>query len=202
MRNEGVAEGGHMKKALVLLAPGFEEIETVTVVDILRRAGIEVTVAGTMDGPLSGRSQIRILPDVLMDTVMDGSFDLLVLPGGQPGTRNLGRDPRVQKIISDTVKKEGLIAAICAAPSILSNYGFLKGKTVTSHPSVQSELKDVVYSEENVVVDGRWITSRAPGTAMAFSFKLIALLMGIEKVREVNQGVMADLSSSAGPTEF
>ncbi len=182
-----------MKKALVLLAPGFEEIEVVTVIDLLRRAGIEVTVAGTVDGPVTGRSHIRMFADISLDAVSGCPFDVLVLPGGQPGTRNLGRDPRVKQLLSDAFEQEGYIAAICAAPSILSAYGYLKGKKATSHPSVRSELKDVDYFEAQVVVDGRWVTSRAPGTAMAFAFKLIELLLGPEKVDEVNQGVMAKL---------
>ncbi|MFQ5587310.1 MAG: DJ-1 family glyoxalase III [Nitrospiria bacterium] len=182
-----------MKKALVLLAPGFEEIETVTVVDILRRAGIEVTLAGTADGPLTGRSQIQMLPDVSIDAVLGRHFDVVVLPGGQPGTRNLGSDPRVKQILAEASAGESYVAAICAAPSILSACGYLKDKKATSHPSVRPELSDADYSEDAVAVDGRWVTSRAPGTAMAFAFKLVELLSGSKKADEVNQGVMARL---------
>lgn len=182
-----------MKKALVLLAPGFEEIEAVTVVDILRRAGIEVLVAGTVAGAITGRSQVQMLAEVSIDTVSGGDFDLIVLPGGQPGTRNLGSDPRVKQILADAAQKEGYIAAICAAPSILSASGYLAGKKATSHPSVIPEMAAVDYIGEPVVVDGRWVTSRAPGTAMAFAFKLVELLMGPEVAKTVNQGVMASL---------
>lgn len=182
-----------MKRALVLLAPGFEEIEAITVIDILRRAGIEVLVAGTVEGPIGGSRKVKIMPDMLVDQVSGDVFDLVVLPGGQPGTRNLGSDPRVKKILAEVEENGGYISAICAAPSVLSSYGYLNGKKATSHPSVRSEMDMANYSEDRVVVDGRMVTSRAPGTAMEFAFQLISLLMGEEKTIEVNQGVMAIL---------
>ncbi len=186
-----------MKKALLLLAPGFEEIEAVTVVDILRRGDVEVTIAGTVAGAITGRSQIRVLAEVSIDDVSGNDFDLIVLPGGQPGTRNLANDARVKRILADAAEKEGYLSAICAAPSILAAQGYLAGKKATSHPSVISEMAAATYSEDAVVVDGRWVTSRAPGTAMAFAFKLLELLMGPDKMKEVNQGVMAALSPPA-----
>ncbi len=182
-----------MKKALVLLAPGFEEIETVTVIDILRRAGVQVTSAGTVDGAIEGSRKIKVMADVSIDSVSGSDFDLIVLPGGQPGTDNLAGDSRVKKILDEALANDRLISAICAAPSILSSYGYIKGKKATSHPSVQGKMGDVDYSEARVVVDGRWITSRAPGTAMEFAFQLVALVKGSEMVEKVNQGVMARL---------
>lgn len=182
-----------MKKALILLAPGFEEIELVTVVNILRRAEVEVTIAGTTPDPVLGRSRIQVVADVSIDEVTGFGFDLIVLPGGQPGTQNLASDTRVKQILSNAAEEKGYISAICAAPSILAAYGYLTGKKATSHPSVIPEMVSVEYSEDLVVVDGRWVTSRAAGTAMVFAFKLVELLMGPEKVRTVNQGVMAKL---------
>ncbi|MFQ5579029.1 MAG: DJ-1 family glyoxalase III [Nitrospiria bacterium] len=182
-----------MKKVLVLLAPGFEEIETITVIDILRRAGIDVTMAGTVVGPIIGSRRIRVMADLPIDQVVDRDYDLVVLPGGQPGTKLLGKDPRVKKILDKALAGETAVSAICAAPSILTMYGFLSGKRATSHPSVRSMMEGVDYSEDRVVVDGRWITSRSPGTAMEFAFRLVALLVGDEKVKEVNEGVMARL---------
>jgi len=182
-----------MKQALVLLAPGFEEIEAVTVIDILRRASIEVTVAGTVEGPIEGARKLRVLADCSIDKVSGKDFGLVVLPGGQPGTRNLGCDPRVKKILAEADAHEGVLAAICAAPSVLASYGYIAGKHATSHPSVRGEMGSVVYSEAPVVIDGRWVTSRAPGTAMAFAFELVRLLLGDEPVKAVNQGVMARL---------
>jgi 4-methyl-5(b-hydroxyethyl)-thiazole monophosphate biosynthesis len=182
-----------MKRVLVLLAPGFEEIESVTVVDILRRAGVEVTVAGTIEGPIEGSRRMRILADVSINKVAGGDFDMIVLPGGQPGTDHLSKDERVKKIISEAVSKEKFISAICAAPSLLASGGFLSGKRATSHPSVRSLMEGVAYSDARVVVDGKWVTSRSPGTAMEFAFRLVTLLMGEQKAKEVNEGVMAKL---------
>jgi len=182
-----------MKKALVLLAPGFEEIESVTVIDILRRAGIQVTVAGTVDGAIEGSRKINVMADCSIDAVKGSDFDLIVLPGGQPGTNNLGSDPRVKKILDEAMARDRLISAICAAPSVLSSYGYIKGKKATSHPSVRDKMGDVDYSEARVVVDGNWITSRSPGTSMEFAFQLVALLKGPEMVKKVNDGVMARL---------
>lgn len=181
------------KKALILLAPGFEEIEAVTVIDILRRAGVQVTIAGTVEGAIEGSRKIKMLSDTSIDTVNGSDFDLIVLPGGQPGTRNLGQDPRVKLILEDAIKQDKIIAAICAAPSILSSYGYIKGKKATSHPSVYSEMETVDYSEDRVVIDGNWITSRSPGTSMEFAFKLVEVLKGPEMVKKVNDGVMARL---------
>ena len=182
-----------MKKVLVLLAPGFEEIEAVTVIDILRRAGIEATVAGTVEGPIEGSRKVRILPDLSIDKVSGADFDMIVLPGGQPGTNNLRKDARVKRILEEAIAKDKYISAICAAPSILSAFGYLTGRKATSYPSVRSLMEGADYSESRVVVDGAFITSRSPGTAMEFAFQLVAVLVGEQKAKEVNEEVMARL---------
>jgi protein deglycase len=182
-----------MKTVLVLLAPGFEEIETITVVDILRRAGARVTLAGTEDGPLKGSRGVHISPDDLIENILETEFDLVVLPGGQPGTDNLNKDPRVASLL---IKMNGLgkkIAAICAAPIILKNAGILENRCVTSHPSVQNAMEGISYREDRVVVDGNIITSKSPGTAMEFSLKLVEILYGQERVDVVNKGVLAKI---------
>jgi 4-methyl-5(b-hydroxyethyl)-thiazole monophosphate biosynthesis len=182
-----------MKTVLVLLAPGFEEIETITVVDILRRAGARVTLAGTQEGPLEGSRGISVLPDEQLDKVLKIDFDLIVLPGGQPGTNNLKDDPRVLQLLKkmDGLKKN--IAAICAAPLVLNKAGILKDRCVTSHPSVQKDMQGIQYSEDRVVVDGHIITSKSPGTAMEFSLQLVEILFGRERRDVVNQGVLAKI---------
>jgi len=182
-------------KVLVPLAPGFEEIEAITVIDILRRAGVEVVVAGTQSGPIPASRNTRHLPDCLLDEVNAGDFDMLVLPGGQPGTNNLRADPRVHRIIENIQQRNGRIAAICAAPGILAAYGMLEGRAATSHPVVRDEVtaRAKQYSEERVVVDGPVVTSRSAGTAMEFAFKLPEILCGPEKATEVNKGVLACL---------
>ncbi|MDO8425982.1 MAG: DJ-1/PfpI family protein [Deltaproteobacteria bacterium] len=180
-----------MKKVLVPLAPGFEEIEALTVVDILRRAGAEVTVAGTIEGPIEGRSRVKVLTDKLMEEVEGTDFDMIVLPGGAVGAQNLKKDMRVKKAVEGLIKKKGLITAICAAPIVLSAIGAIEGRKITSHPAVRDELKNERVSEDRVVADGNLITSQGPGTAMEFAFKLVEALFGKEKVREVNKGVLA-----------
>ena len=182
-----------MKKVLVALAPGFEEIEAITVVDILRRAGARVTLAGTVAGPVEGSRGVSVLPDALIDQVDDAEFDLLVLPGGQPGTDNLQKNETVKSIIQNMHQAQKKVAAICAAPIVLQSAGILKDAVVTSHPSVRERLSDIKYSEERVVVDGNIITSRSPGTALEFSLKLVEILFDPERMATVNKGVMAKL---------
>ncbi|MBU2590846.1 MAG: DJ-1/PfpI family protein [Nitrospinae bacterium] len=182
-----------MKKALVILAPGFEDIEALTAVDILRRGGIEVTLAGTIDGPIKGRCGIMVLTDEAIDISLNRNYEAIILPGGAEGTENLKRDQRVADLVKRHHSEGKLIAAICAAPTILSVLGLTKGKRLTSHPSFSKEFKEAVYSEERVVVDGNMVTSRGPGTAMEFAFKILELLLGPGKVAEVNKGVLAKL---------
>ncbi len=182
-----------MKKVLVILAPGFEEIETVTVVDILRRAGARVTLAGTEDGTLQGSRGIDLVPDSRLNDVDPDEFDMVVLPGGQPGTSNLQKDERVKTILLKMHRAHKKIAAICAAPVVLQSVGLLKSITLTSHPSVKDQLDGVLYSDNRVVVDGNFITSRSPGTAMEFAMKLVEILFDTARMETVNKGVMARL---------
>jgi 4-methyl-5(b-hydroxyethyl)-thiazole monophosphate biosynthesis len=182
-----------MKKVLVPLAPGFEEIEAITVIDVLRRAGVEVVVAGTQPGLIEASRQTKHIPDCTLDDVRAEDFDMIVLPGGQPGTTNLRHDVRIKQIIETLRGKGRRIAAICAAPSVLSAYGILEGRVATSHPSVRAEVAAGAreFSEQRVVVDGPIVTSQAAGTAMEFAFTLVEILCGVEKAAEVNRGVLA-----------
>lgn len=180
-----------MKKVLIPLAPGFEEIEALAVVDILRRAGVEVTIAGAVENPIEGRNKIKVLADTSLDSVKGQDFDMIVLPGGAVGTENLKKDVRVKEIVERHYKKGRFITAICAAPTVLSAIGITAGRTVTSHPTVRAKLDKEKISDERVVVDGNIITSQGPGTAIEFAFKLVEMLLGKEKVSEVNKGVLA-----------
>ncbi len=184
-----------MKKVLVPLAPGFEEIEAITVIDILRRAGLDVVVAGTQPGPIEASHKTRHIPDCTLDDVRAEDFDMIVLPGGRLGTNNLHHDPRIKQIVEALQAKNRWIAAICAAPSILSAYGILKGRSATSHPSVRTEVavgaKEI--SDQRVVIDGPIVTSQAAGTAMEFAFALVEILCGTDKAAEVNRGVLGRL---------
>ena len=182
-----------MKRILIPLAPGFEEIEALAVVDILRRAGVEVLLAGTVDGPIEGRNRIKVLADTPLDSVKEQDFDMIVLPGGAMGTENLKNDTRVKEIVERLYKKGKFITAICAAPTVLSAIGITAGRTVTSHPTVRTKLDKEKISEERVVVDGNIITSQGPGTAIEFAFKLVEVLFGKDKVADVNKGVLAKI---------
>ena len=182
-----------MKRVLVPLAPGFEEIEAITVIDILRRAGVEVVVAGTQPGPIEASRRTRHIPDCTLDDVRAEDFEMIVLPGGQPGTTNLREDARIQRIIETMLKNNRHVAAICAAPSVLSAYGVLRGRAATSHPSVRTEVAASAreFSDQRVVRDGPIVTSQAAGTAMEFAFALVTILCGADKAAEVNHGVLA-----------
>lgn len=180
------------KKVIMPLAPGFEEIEALAVVDILRRAGAEVVVAGTVEGPVEGRNRIRVIPDTTLDKA-GLEFDMVVLPGGAAGTENLKRDSRVKRLVEELYAKGRLVTAICAAPTVLSAAGVTKDRRVTSHPGVRAEIIAAVVSDERVVVDGNVITSQGPGTAIEFAFRLVEELFGPGKAQEVNAKVLARL---------
>ena len=178
-----------MKTVLVPIAPGFEEIETITIVDILRRAGARVTLAATAPGLLEGSRGIKVEPDELLDKIGEKEFDLICIPGGQPGTDNLKKDARLEKILKKMQNQDKYIAAICAAPTILKKAGILKDKTMTCHPSVQSNFH--CYVNDRVVVDENVITSQSPGTAMEFSLKLVEILFGVDRLKKLNDGILA-----------
>ncbi|MDA9101212.1 DJ-1/PfpI family protein [Omnitrophica bacterium] len=172
-----------MKKVLIPVAPGFEEIETVTVVDVLRRAGADVILAGTQSGEMRGSRRVKLTADLTLDDLANQDFDLLYLPGGQPGVDNLRKDDRVKEIVRKMSGRKKWIAAICAAPLILKDAGLIKGLKLTSHPSIKDELKEAKYQEQRVVVDGNYITSRGPGTALELALKIVELLEGKDKAK-------------------
>ena len=125
-----------MKSVAVLLAPGFEEIEAITVIDVLRRADVQVTVAGLVEGAITGSHEITVLPDKSLDQIQPDGFDMVVLPGGLPGTDHLREDPRVITFVQEMAKAGKHTCAICAAPIVLKAAGVANGKAVTSHPAV------------------------------------------------------------------
>lgn len=176
--------GEAMARVLIPLAEGFEELEAVTIIDILRRAEIEVVVAGLNPGPVRGSRKTVIVPDTNLAAVMHDDFDMMVLPGGQPGSTNLNADPRVHQLLTRISNGGGYMAAICAAPLVLASAGLLKGKKGTSYPGALSAafMAEMDYQEKAVVQDGTVITSRGPGTAMDFSLLLVEILTD-KKVR-------------------
>jgi 4-methyl-5(b-hydroxyethyl)-thiazole monophosphate biosynthesis len=169
-----------MSRVLVPLAPGFEEIEAVTVVDLLRRAGIEVHTA-SLEGPqVTGSHGITVVADVAFDAARDGNYDMIVLPGGMPGAQHLGADPRVISLLRRMAADRRYLAAICAAPSVLARAGLLAERAATSFPGFldADSAPGIQLRDDAVVVDGRVVTSRGAGTAMEFGLVLIELLEG------------------------
>lgn len=184
-----------MKRVLVPVADGFEEIETVTIVDVLRRAGIEVILAGIRSGPLTGSRKVQLIPDAEFGKVCDGEFDALVIPGGQPGVDHLIEDGRVTGLIRKMKDRGKWIGAICAAPLLLREAGLSEGIRLTSHPSIESRLSGSVYDFSRVVCDGKIMTSRGPGTALEFALALVTELAGREKAAEISKAMLAATSS-------
>ncbi|MBF0488809.1 MAG: DJ-1/PfpI family protein [Nitrospirae bacterium] len=176
-----------MVSVLVILADGFEELEAVAVIDILRRADIKVVAAGLKDGPITSVRGVRIIPDAPLHAVRAEDFDMLVLPGGLPGTEALAKDERVKKIVVEMSRGGKYVTAICAAPYVLSEAGILSDKKVTSHPSFQQKLHAAsISSDERVVVDGRVITSQGAGTAVEFALELVATLVSKERAEQIS----------------
>jgi 4-methyl-5(b-hydroxyethyl)-thiazole monophosphate biosynthesis len=177
-----------MASVLIPIAPGFEELEAVTIIDLLRRAQVEVVVAG-LDGrqPVTGSRGTTVVPDVGLDEVMDRDFDMITLPGGLPGADNLDQDPRVHELVQRMAKQGHYTTAICAAPKVLGHAGVLSGKRATGFPGHLENLQqsDIDIVTEPVVIDGKVITSRGPGTAMDFALTLIEQLCGPAKRTEV-----------------
>ena len=179
-----------MSRVLIPLAPGCEELEAVTVVDILRRAGIEVITAGLEPGPVKASRGTVLLPDADLDEVRHQSFDMVVLPGGMPGSENLKNDTRVIALLKSAAATGRFVGAICAAPMALHAAGLLQGKNATSFPGVLNQLPGSHhYRNAAVVVDGNIVTSRGPGTAMDFALTLVELLVGRIRRDQVEAGL-------------
>ena len=180
-----------MKKVSVILADGFEEIEALTVVDLLRRAQIYVgTVSITDDYTVHGAHGINVQAEDLFEEVAFVESDMIVLPGGMPGTSNLNAHEGVRRVVKEFNRDGKYIGAICAAPIILGNLGLLKGKRVSCYPSVEQEIQGAVMTRTDVTVDGNLITSRGAGTAIAFALKLIEMLSGAEKAAEIAEAIL------------
>ena len=179
-----------MHKVLVLLAQGCEEIEAVTVIDILRRAGLEVTSAGLDDLPVLASRGVGLLPDTTLDLAQHQEFDMIVLPGGQPGTDHLKADKRLIALLQNMAQRGKYVAAICAAPSVLAAAGLLDGRKATCYPTCLDAFPKVDLQTAAVVEDGNIITSRGPGTAMDFALALVERLAGRAKRQEVEAALV------------
>jgi 4-methyl-5(b-hydroxyethyl)-thiazole monophosphate biosynthesis len=169
-----------MANVLVPLAQGCEELEAITIVDLLRRANINVVTASLDDKPVKASRGSVLIADTTIDQVRAGDFDMMVLPGGLPGADHLRDNARVQQLLKEIASHDKYIAAICAAPRALARAGLLNGKKGTSFPGSLDEatLSSMNYLDDPVVIDGKVITSKGPGTAMDFALTLIELLLG------------------------
>ena len=183
-----------MPRVLVPLAQGCEEIEAVTVIDLLRRAGIEVTTAGLTPGPVRASRGVTLVPDTTLDDARGEQYDMVVLPGGAQGAKNLEADPRIAALLRTMAHAGKFICAVGAAPVVLAKAGLLGGKRATGYPGFleQLDLADVTVTGEAVTVDGAVITSRGPGTAMDFALALVEALVGRETRDRVEQGLVRD----------
>lgn len=181
-----------MSKVLVPLAQGCEELEAVTIIDLLVRAGVDVTSASLDDERVITASRgVQLIAQTTLDAVIEESFDLIALPGGLPGADYLMQDSRLIKMLQNTADRGGYVAAICAAPQVLVEAGLLENRQATSFPGVidRKPADGMQYLDEPVVEDGKIITSKGPGTAMDFALTLIERLEGGEKRRQVEQGL-------------
>lgn len=180
-----------MSCVLVPLAPGFEELEAVTVIDLLRRAGVEVLVASLDGRRVAGSHGIEVTPDLGLEQALERDLDMVVLPGGLPGADNLEADARVIGLLRRMADSERFTAAICAAPRVLARAGLLDGKRATSYPGFldQSQTPGLEIQATPVVCDGKVITSRGPGTAIDFALALIEKLESVAMRNEVDRGL-------------
>ena len=176
---------------LVPLAEGFEEVEAVAIIDVLRRAGLAVQVAGLTGKTVTGSHGITLQADCTLDEVDAGALAMIVLPGGQPGTNNLERDARVIGLVRELEGSGRRVGAICAAPKVLATAGILEGRAATSHPNVRGDLRGArVVDEPRVVRAGKVITSQGAGTALEFALAIVADLCGEAKARELAEKML------------
>ncbi len=178
-------------KAFVFLATGFEEIEAVATIDVLRRGEVEVvTVSITGTSVVEGAHGIPVKADELFDSVNFEDGAMLILPGGMPGASNLNEHEGLRNLIMKFYSQEKYLAAICAAPLVFGGLGILKGKTATCYPSFEPRLTGAILSGQTVVQDGKIITGKGPGFAVDFGLQIVSILKGTEKANEVAKGML------------
>jgi 4-methyl-5(b-hydroxyethyl)-thiazole monophosphate biosynthesis len=176
-----------MKRAAVLLADGFEEVEALTPVDFLRRAGVEVVTVGINGRTVTGAHDIEVKADTIMAEA-GTDFDAVIIPGGMPGAENISKSGKANELIKTLYSRNKLVAAICAAPAVvLAPLGLLSGKKAVCYPGWESKLGDAFYTPDRVVKDGNIITSCGPGTAAEFSMIIIEVLAGKSAADEIHK---------------
>lgn len=182
-----------MKQALIFLAEGFEEIEAVTPLDLLRRAGVDakfVSLSGTLH--VTGSHGVVYRADMLFDRNLAAQADMFILPGGMPGAQHLQDHAALGELLKTACAAGKWVCAICAAPMVLGHLGLLQGKKATIYPGMEARLIGATPVTERVCCDGNIITSRAPGTAIPFSLALIAALMGEDAAKAIQSDIVFD----------
>ena len=180
-----------MKYVCVFLADGFEEIEALTVVDVLRRAGVRVdTVSMGGSEMVQGAHWINVKADKVFEETSCARADMLVLPGGMPGTKNLQKHRGLAELLRAQDEEGKWLVAICAAPSVLGGLGVLKGRKACCYPSFEESLTGAEVVEEPAVVDGHVVTGRGMGTAVPFALKLVEVLVGSEKAEQIKESIL------------
>ena len=181
-----------MHTICIPLANGFEELEAITLIDILRRAKINVIIAGVNEEWVEGAHQIKIQTDTLIKNISSNKIDMILLPGGMQGTKGLCQDQHVQKLIKEMNTQNKTIGAICAAPLALDTAQVLKGQ-FTCYPGLQSQIKSSHYKESpNVVIDNNIMTSQGPATALEFALEIVKFFMGEEVYNDIREDLLAD----------
>ena len=173
----------------ILLAPGFEEAEALVPADLLRRARLEAKLIGLTAAPVPGGQGMQVVPDGTLDQVDLDRADMIVLPGGSLGVKNLGADPAVEALVRQAAQRGIWVAAICAAPTLLAQWGLLHGKRAVCYPGLEPRLGDALPQDFSVVEAGAIITGRAAGSAFDFGLKLVSVLSNPEKSEEVRHGI-------------
>jgi 4-methyl-5(b-hydroxyethyl)-thiazole monophosphate biosynthesis len=174
------------KQVLVPIADGNEEIEAVCIIDVLRRAGADVTVAAVGDLTITASRGVKIVADTTLAECSTRSYDLIVLPGGKRGAEHLRDSEQLAAMLNRQRNEDRLYAAICASPALVfQHHGLLQGRRATCHPDFVDRIENRELIDSRVVVDGRLVTSRGPGTAIEFALKLVELLYGSEKAAAV-----------------
>lgn len=180
-----------MSKLLVPISNGFEEIEAISIIDVCRRAGIEVITAGVEDNILTGAHNIKIETDKKISEVSSDNFDMIALPGGLPNAFTLAENSDVQRLLKEFKEKNKKIAAICAAPYALHKANVLN-ENYTCYPSFEEKIKDEGYiNNKNIVIDSNVVTSKGPATAMEFALEIVKILKGDEIYFSVKNGLLA-----------
>jgi len=179
-----------MAKIAVLLADGFEEIEAISVIDILRRAEQNVIIVGVTGSIVTSARGVKIIADELIANIKPSDLDMVILPGGKGGADNLNESQQVTNLIIQLNEEGKYIGAICAAPFVLAEKGLLTGKDATSYPSFKEKLSMANYKEDRTVVYENIITSKGPATAADFAFELLEKLTDKEKIEEIKKGML------------